>query len=117
AARRGRGRGAGDGHAMTCDDADLLLAAYSVGALGEDELPQLRAHVVGCSRCAEEGARYVAAAELIPLSVELLTPPPELRSRIMAQVHADAAGTPAVAGPSWWRRLWRGIPTGRGITV
>ncbi|HEV3124450.1 MAG TPA: anti-sigma factor [Candidatus Dormibacteraeota bacterium] len=101
---------------MTCDDADLLLAAYAVGALDADDRLPLRSHLVDCDRCRHEGTRYVQAAEFLALGVDLVTPPPALRSRIMARVHAEAAGEP-VPGEPWYRRLWSVVPSGRGLTV
>lgn len=102
---------------MTCDDADLLLAAYAVGSLEDDDTALLRAHVGDCPRCQTEGARYAAAAELIPLGAEQRVPPPELRSRIMAQVHAEAAAGRQPDRLPRLDRLWRRIPVGRGLTL
>jgi anti-sigma-K factor RskA len=101
---------------MTCDDADLMLAAYAVGALEADDRVPLRAHLVDCDRCRREGTMYVQAAEFLALGVELLTPPSALRSRIMTRVHAEAAGE-VVPGERWYRRLWSAIPARRGLTV
>ena len=105
---------------MNCDDADLMLAAAAVGALEEGETPGLRRHVAGCARCRTEGAAYARAADLLAVGVEPLTPPPDLRSRLMRQVHADvAAGAPkrGVTRDGWLRRLWGTVPAARGLTV
>lgn len=97
---------------MTCDDADLLLAAHAVGALEASAAPALRAHLRQCPRCQKAGSAYVATASLLPLALDPVTPPPELRSRILAVVHAEAAGRGSARQP-WWRRLWNAVPSSR----
>jgi anti-sigma-K factor RskA len=104
---------------MTCDDCDLLLAAYAVGALDPGEDRRLHLHLAGCAACQTAAASYLRTSDLLPLALDPVTPPPALRSRLLAQVHAEAAGMAASRARrvSWRERLWRALPTGRGLTV
>ena len=104
---------------MTCDDADLLLAVSAVGPLETGEAASLAGHLRGCPRCRAIGAEYRQIADVLPLAAEQVEPSPEVRSRLLAQVYADASGQ-RLAGrtrPPLARRLWARIPARRWITV
>jgi anti-sigma-K factor RskA len=73
-------------------------AAYLLGALPEDEREGYEAHLAGCAVCREEVEQLAPAAEALPASVEPIAPPPELKSRIMAEVEREAVLL-AAAGP------------------
>lgn len=101
---------------MNCDDADLLLAANAVDSLEPAEVPELRSHLRECARCRTAGTGYAETAEMLYLGVDMETPSPALRSRILAQVYGEAAALPpARVADAWYRRLWRAIPTTRGL--
>jgi anti-sigma-K factor RskA len=104
---------------MSCDDADLLLAGWAVSGLDPAEHRRLRRHLAGCHSCRALGAAYLRAADALPLAVEEVEPPPELRSRLLAAVHAEASGQrePRPDPAPWWRRLWSRVPASRGITA
>jgi anti-sigma-K factor RskA len=74
-------------------------AAYVLGALPEDERNGYEAHLAGCAVCREEVEQLAPAAEALPASVEPMAPPPELKSRIMAEVEREAVLL-AAAGPA-----------------
>jgi anti-sigma-K factor RskA len=74
-------------------------AAYLLGALPEDERDGYEAHLAGCAVCREEIEQLGPAAEALPASVEPMAPPPELKSRIMAEVEREAVLL-AAAGPA-----------------
>lgn len=105
---------------LPCDHADLLLAAAALGPLDDEDVRTLERHLEGCASCRGLASEYRQAAALLPLAVDPVDPPPALRSRLMAQVHSEAAGTaraaPQPAHPRI-RRLWSGIPAGRRFTV
>jgi anti-sigma-K factor RskA len=65
-------------------------AAYLLGALDEGERAGFEEHLGDCSTCQEEVARLRVAADALPASARQLTPPPELKDRIMAVVNAEA---------------------------
>jgi anti-sigma-K factor RskA len=73
-------------------------AAYLLGALPADELEAFEAHLVTCAACREEVDELAPAAQALPASVEPMAPPPELKGRLMAEVHREAALL-AAAGP------------------
>lgn len=74
------------------------LAAYMLGALEPEQAVELERHAEGCERCSSEMRWLTPAVEALPEAVERLEPPPELRSRLMAEVGADARAASARAG-------------------
>ena len=87
-----------------------LLGAYVLGSLDDDERVTVTHHLSGCADCQRELAAFRAAADLIPLAVAVVNPPPELKQKVMGQIAArqsplrpPAAGS---AGPeSWFARM------------
>jgi anti-sigma-K factor RskA len=67
------------------------LAAYMLGALEPEQASELERHAEGCERCLAEIRWLTPALDALPEGVERLEPPRELRSRLMAEVRADAA--------------------------
>lgn len=85
------------------------VAAYLLGSLDERETAKLEGHLADCAQCRERLHWLRPAAELIPESVELVQPPPELRERILAEVRSEEAVRARTGGagePA--RRGWRG---------
>lgn len=98
------------------------IGAYLLKALPADEAEAFETHLAGCEACREEVAFLQVAADALPASPEQYEPPPELKSRIMAVVSAEASllqaagaradepeGQPpprrrrlAVLRPDWW---------------
>ena len=108
---------------MTCQDAELLLAAQSLGSLDHTEVAPLSEHLRQCERCQAAVVGYSAAADLLPLALDPIQPPPSLRTRLLAQVYGEAAALgPASRGQrislrGGLRRLWHSIPTSRALTL
>lgn len=78
---------------MTARDHDTWadsIGAYLLGALPEDERRGFEAHLQRCHVCREEADRLQVAADALPASPEQLSPPPELKDRIMAIVNSEA---------------------------
>lgn len=63
----------------------LLTGVYALGALADDERAGVEAHLADCPSCAEEvrGLRETAARLAMATAV---TPPPEMRARLLATV-------------------------------
>jgi anti-sigma-K factor RskA len=106
---------------ISCQDADVLAAALSVGSIDRTDDATLQVHLASCADCRRLAAEYMEAAARLPLALEPLQPSPELRSRLMKAVYAEAAAaaeqaSAAAPGP-WWHRVWARVPTGRGFTV
>lgn len=83
-----------DAHRRYEDD----LAAYLLGALPGAEEVDFRGHLESCQRCRERERWLRAAVDLLPSSVDQLTPPPALRDRLLATVESEAAEATASAG-------------------
>lgn len=64
---------------------------WVLGALSPDEGERFAAHLKTCPTCQAEVARLTEAAEQLAEAPPLLTPPPELRERIMDAVHAETS--------------------------
>ena len=113
---------------MSCGHVEDV-GAWVLGALPAGESERFAAHLPGCAVCRREVAELQMVADTLPLVAEQVTPPPELKDRIMTAVRAEAdvleAAGPeadAVAAPAaadeparparpaaarerpWWRR-------------
>ncbi|CAN5439278.1 anti-sigma factor [soil metagenome] len=66
------------------------LIAYSLGGLDSAEHEAVASHVEGCDACAVDLAHYAPAVSVLGESVEQVTPPPELRERVLAIVNEEA---------------------------
>jgi len=73
------------------DEHNADLAGWVLGALSPDEAERFTAHLETCQSCRAEVARLTEASERLADAVPLLTPPSELRERVMASVHAEAS--------------------------
>jgi len=73
------------------------VGAYLLGALDADECERFEAHLSTCPPCRADVAELRVAAEALPVSVPLVSPPPALKSRVMDVVNAEA-GLLAAAG-------------------
>ena len=69
----------------SCSD----VAAFALGALSYDEGRRFERHLDDCELCRTDLATLQPAVDALPLSVEAVAPPPELRRRIMSEVEAD----------------------------
>lgn len=107
---------------ITCQEADVLAAALSVGSLDGADEASLQQHLVGCTDCRQLAGEYMEAASRLPLALDPLRPSPELRSRLMRAVYAEAAAAESPRGaaaprPPWWQRFWSSLPAARGFTL
>lgn len=66
------------------EDFENALAAYVLGALDETEADELKAHLEGCASCREAVVRLQRATAAVPLAVEVVAPPSDLRDRILS---------------------------------
>jgi anti-sigma factor RsiW len=85
---------------MNANDHDPRLeeaVAFALGALDADRVDDFKAHLQGCKRCQEELRWLSPAVRALPETVEPETPSPELKVRLMAEVHADVEADAKVA--------------------
>lgn len=102
---------------IDCQEADVYAAAMSVGSLEPHEQGTLDSHLAGCADCRRISAEYMAAAGLLVLAAEPLQPSPELRTRLMRAVYAEAIHVQRPRRVPLLRRLAAWVPQGRGFAV
>lgn len=66
------------------------VGAYLLQALPRDELTVFEAHLETCAACRREVDLLQVAADALPNAAVQLTPPPDLKHRIMSVVNAEA---------------------------
>jgi hypothetical protein len=67
------------------------LVAFALGALDPVEVRPVADHVPDCANCTRELEALAPAVAALGESVEQLSPPPELRGRVLAVVRREAA--------------------------
>jgi len=82
--------------------ADAL--GWVLGAQAPEAAERFAAHAGGCSSCRAEVARLIEVSERLAETAPRLTPPPELRERVMASVRAEERLVRA-ARVGWLQRL------------
>ncbi len=69
-----------------------LIAAYAIGAVPEDEIPPIRAHILTCEECFNEAEDFARGVAVLSELVEPVPLPKGFEARVMQQVHGrDAA--------------------------
>ena len=103
--------------------------AYVLEAMPEDEREAFERHLDDCVACREEVAELLPAAHALPMASPQMTPPPELKARIMAEVEREAAllaqagegaDRPAASRPRrrrQWFMGWRLAPVAAALLV
>ncbi|HEY1522584.1 MAG TPA: anti-sigma factor [Solirubrobacteraceae bacterium] len=96
-------------------DCAEALGAYILGSLPDAESERVQRHLSGCRECRAEFDSLRLAADALPASVTPVSPPPELKSRVMAIVQAEAellqAAGEAADRPPRRRRSWSWLTT------
>lgn len=72
--------------AMNCDQIEELLGAYALEALPEDEMRRVEEHLRTCPEQRLAAAELRGTSRLLPLTVDMGDPSPELRARIIEAV-------------------------------
>jgi anti-sigma-K factor RskA len=80
------------------------IAAYVLGAVSDDKLPRLRAHILRCDECFEEANSYAEVVAAMHETVEPTPLPAGFASRVISSVQTKPA-TKARRGTTWDR--WR----------
>jgi anti-sigma-K factor RskA len=102
-------------HARWSED----IGAYLLGALPDGERADFERHLAACPECRREVEELAVAGDALPSAAPPVTPPPELKQRIMAVVDAEAsllaaagsradepAGTPRRERRGFFARRW-----------
>jgi anti-sigma-K factor RskA len=98
------------------DEMEASVAALVLGALDDEEADEVRRHLETCPTCPGLAVDLRRAVGALPLAVEPVPPPTDLRDRILAvagadvaspEVRARPAGMPVRRAPSRRWVLWR----------
>jgi anti-sigma-K factor RskA len=72
-----------------CQHADTV-AAYLLGALADAERREFETHLASCAQCREDVASLQLVSDALLLAVPPVSPPAQLRDRLMDTVRAEA---------------------------
>jgi anti-sigma-K factor RskA len=89
---------------MSHEELRELIAPYVLGALPEDELPEVRSHILTCDECLTEAEHLAGATSSLALAVTDEPVPAGFTDRVMARVAADRV-EPRPSSPHPLRRL------------
>ncbi|MEE9284396.1 MAG: anti-sigma factor [Dehalococcoidia bacterium] len=105
---------------MRCEEAEKLLAAYALDALGDDA-EALEEHLEGCPTCRLALEQHQQIVLHLPQTVNQVDPPADLKGRLMARIDAlEGRSRAEQAKPARThrsRRRWFGIPAPRKVQV
>lgn len=87
-----------------------LLPAYALGSLEADEAQQVEEHLLGCWVCRSESNAFQTVADQLSIAVPPVTPPSDLKERLMQRVRVAQAPQPAPAQPGRGPLLERLLP-------
>ena len=71
-----------------------LIPAYALGSLDDDERAMVARHLQLCSACRAEMNSYEAVAGALALAVPSATPSPDVRRRLLREVHGRTSTAP-----------------------
>jgi anti-sigma-K factor RskA len=84
-----------------------LIAAYALGAVPEEEIAVIRAHILSCEECMAEADGYVDATGALAFAVDPVELPAGFEARVLGRVHE---GRPSRAPERRLRRRWLSAP-------
>ncbi|HEX6480131.1 MAG TPA: anti-sigma factor [Ktedonobacteraceae bacterium] len=101
---------------MTCEEFEELSGAYVLDAITPQERQAAREHLAGCAKCTRRLEELRAVADLLPLSVTQVNPPPSAKERLLAAIQEEQRVIPiergrqsrhnrGASGGGWSRRL------------
>jgi len=81
----------------THEQVDELIAAFALGAVDDAEATLVRRHLPECGECQATLVRMTEVVAVLPLSLEEVAPPAELKDRVLAHVAGRAVAPLAPA--------------------
>jgi len=78
---------------MTCEEFKDLSGAYALDAITPAERQAVEAHLATCPKCTSLARELRGIVSVLPLSVLQVTPPPELKERILAAIREESQRT------------------------
>ena len=85
------------------DNIQTLIAAYSLGAVPEEEIAPIRAHILTCEQCFAEAESFALEAAMLSEAVEPVALPAGFEERVMRQVTSPQRARNRRTFPSWAR--------------
>jgi anti-sigma-K factor RskA len=82
---------------LNCEQVQALAGAFALDAVSEEEANAIREHIETCADCRKDIRRMVEVAQLMPLALDEVAPPPALRQRILDAVADDSLASGIVA--------------------
>ncbi|MGH2788824.1 MAG: anti-sigma factor [Actinomycetota bacterium] len=98
------------------DQVSSLIAAYAIGAVPEEEIPAIRAHILGCEQCYSEAETYAQVALALTETVEPVALPPGFDERVLAHIRGAQTESRPVRS-SWHRRAIRPLAVGAAAVL
>lgn len=89
------------------DRIESLIAAYAMGAVPEEEVPAIRAHILSCEACFAEAESYTEALEALATSIAPVPLPHGFAERVVSAARGDSVEQAGRVGAArrWWRAL------------
>lgn len=86
------------------DNIQQLIPAYALGAVPEEEMPAIRAHILSCEECFEEAESYSVAMAAMSEGVDPVTPSAGFEDRVLRAALGDDIPEKATKAPRsrWW---------------
>jgi anti-sigma-K factor RskA len=78
---------------MTCEDCQELSSAYALNAITLEERRAIAEHLAQCPNCERQLQELQSVADLLPLAVPTVEPPPALKGRILSAMAAPKQET------------------------
>lgn len=86
----------------THEEFESIAALDAIGAASAEESTTLRAHLKDCADCRHVRDEYAEAATLLARQLDPVTPPGDVRERIVANVHEPDNVVDASPRFNWW---------------
>jgi anti-sigma-K factor RskA len=78
---------------MTCEERKDLIGLYAMDSLDREDQEEISAHLqTGCPACSGYLAEVEAILDVLPLALNPVAPPPELRARLMKRISSGKSG-------------------------
>lgn len=87
----------------THDQIHSLIAAYAIGAVPEEEIPAIRAHILTCDQCFGEAESYASSLAALTETVEPAPLSKDFADRVLKEALGDRE--PSAARTRWLPRL------------
>lgn len=91
---------------MICQEFAELSGAYVLGAITPEERREAEKHLAHCFQCRCLWQDLQSVTELLPLSSPTITPPPQLKARVLSAIAAEKFRQTSISQPprsTWWQ--------------